>query len=243
MDIGLIAHLGLRVRLLAPLYYVWALLLCVLPQVVGAQVITKQSADTWEFDIPAMPLSEAVDVFAHITGISIAIEVASMYSITTLVQGRMGAEQALQQMLRRTGLTWRSTEPGSALIYLPKQPEVIPTRPLSDLTKHELSGVQAGNRAHLLYAAKVQNNVMAKLCNLSQTRPGSYRLALQLRVNHWGQVVQHHRLGSTGNATRDQSIDQTLSGLHLGAAPPAGLQQPILILILPASNLVRPICP
>ncbi|SHH10883.1 hypothetical protein [Pollutimonas bauzanensis] len=76
--------------------------------------------------------------------------------------------------------------------------------------------------------------MIAALCGSALTRPGAYRLAMQLRVGNQGQVTHYKRLDTSGSQARDQRIDQLLSGLRVGSAPPAGLAQPILILVLPA---------
>lgn len=224
--------------------FLWlVLLLFFLPRPVTAQSPEVSVASTWEFDMPAMPLSRAIDIYANTTGISVAVEVAHMYTRTHSVSGRMTAEQALHTMLLDTGLLWRSNEPGAVMIYAPTAPAPVTPLPLSSLSGHELAGADRGNKAHRRYAASVQETVFASLCNNPRTRPGSYRLLIQIRVNNWGQVVQHRRLDTSGNTATDKAIDQILAGLRLGSSPPPGLQQPIFILLLPFSATAQTACP
>ncbi|KAF1034129.1 MAG: hypothetical protein GAK35_04317 [Herbaspirillum frisingense] len=65
--------------------------------------------------------------------------------------------------------------------------------------------------------------------------PGSYRVALSLRVSNSGQVVQARLLDTTGSKARDADIIKTLRELRL-ARGPADPGQPFVLLILPRAQ-------
>ena len=65
---------------------------------------------------------------------------------------------------------------------------------------------EAAHELTLGTIARVQQAVRNALCRSPQTRPGSYRLAMQLWLNPDGQVERVHLLGSTGKTTRDEAI-------------------------------------
>lgn len=200
-----------------------------------------------EFDIETMPLSDALEVFARVTGVSVAADAAHTRRQASAVRGLMSPAQALERMLNGTGLRMRASEPGSAVVYLPARRKSLrddkPALPLDQLAQHELAGLDSGDPAHLQYAARLQGAIMAGLCASPQTRPGRYRLALQVRVDGQGRVTRHKRLDTTGSETRDQRIDQLVGHVGVGMGPPVGLPQPVLVLVLPSSAIVRSGCP
>ena len=50
-----------------------------------------------------------------------------------------------------------------------------------------------------------------------------------------GTGADAHLLDSSGDADRDEAITQALNGIALGKAPPEGLAQPFVMLIVPQS--------
>lgn len=216
-----------------------ALLLLLLAHPVQAGSSGKQQSASVSFDfyLPATTLSEALEQFSRLTGIAVAIDPRYMRRKTVVVQGQMDPMQALDKLVQGSGLHVRRLASDSVVITMTSRP-VSPQQ----LRHFELAGLDASNLVHRRYAARLQAALIAGLCNVRVTRPGSYRLALQLQINEQGRVARHKRLDTTGNALRDQRIDNILMGLYIGAPPPAGLAQPVLIVILPSGGGVQAHC-
>ncbi|MBX8521966.1 TonB-dependent receptor [Pseudomonas cichorii] len=63
---------------------------------------------TFDFSIPARPLPQALSEFSRITGLSVIYTQDAPYRIDApTLNGRFSAEQALGNLLRDSGLTWR----------------------------------------------------------------------------------------------------------------------------------------
>ena len=71
------------------------------------------------------------------------------------------------------------------------------------------------------------------LCGLPALAVGSFRAAVSFGVSEQGRVRDAHLLDSSGDADRDEAITQALNGIAL--APPEGLAQPFVMLIVPQS--------
>lgn len=97
----------------------------------------------------------------------------------------------------------------------------------------EDSGFEEGEVLHQSYAAQVQQALRGTLCASAQTRPGSYRLALQLRLDSRGMVERFRLLSTTGEPARDAAVQSRVSTLSVGSPPPPSLPQPLVILLLP----------
>ena len=75
--------------------------------------------------------------------------------------------------------------------------------------------------------------LLGLLCRAAQTRPGGYRLALQLYLNRAGVVERVHLPDSTGLRARDTAIARVVLGMRVGAAPLPSMPQPVSILLRP----------
>ena len=92
--------------------------------------------------------------------------------------------------------------------------------------------MQAGSD-HMAYVSRLQHVLLGLLCRAAQTRPGGYRLALQLTLNRAGVVERVHLLDSTGLRARDTAIARVVLGMRVGAPPLPSMPQPVSILLLP----------
>ena len=88
----------------------------------------------------------------------------------------------------------------------------------------------AGGRDNRAYAAMIQARLAEVLCASPQTRPGSFRLVVQLRIDGSGAVSASRVVGSTGTPERDAAIVHAIRTLVFDSAPPAALEQPVTIL-------------
>lgn len=191
----------------------------------------------YNFDLPPDSLSHTLERYSQQTGVSVAVDVAHMHASTSLLKARLNALEALQHVLRGTGLVVRQLSADSLVVV-----RGWTTMNSSELQRYELAGLNPRNVLHKRYAAQLQTNLIAGLCNTAITRPGSYRLALQLRIDSHGKVIQHKRLDTSGNPERDRYIDEIVASTYVGAAPPSDLAQPVLILILPVASNAYTLC-
>lgn len=195
------------------------------------------------FQIPAEPLDQALDAYEHAAGIGVLID-------GNLLDGRIGAplngdyppHDALQSLLEGTGLRADFTAADAAVVVLSPTPMLPPQAsgsiPSQSITAADIDGVDG----YAAYATLVQNRLTAALCRTLQTEPGSYRLVVQLLINNSGSVMDSKVIGSA-DPQRKAAVTRIVRSLVLGEAPPAGLQQPVTILLRPLGNGVVPDCP
>jgi hypothetical protein len=189
------------------------------------------------FDLPAQPLAEALEAYDRITRLSVMAQ-------TRLLSGRMSANvsgdysshDALQYLLAGTGLDAMYTEPDEAVIVplsstAAPEPSPPALAPLTVAASDIDGAMDTGDFRS--YAAMVQTRLTDALCASPLTRPGSYRLVAQLRIDAAGSVVASKVVGSTGNPSRDAAIARAMQDMTLDSAPPAALPEPLTILLRP----------
>ncbi|WP_233839103.1 secretin and TonB N-terminal domain-containing protein [Paraburkholderia sp. ZP32-5] len=184
------------------------------------------------FSLPAQPLAAALQTLGHMTDLSVLVG-------SDLLDGRVSApldgdylpREALQRLLSGTGLQ-ASFISENSVVLLPAARSAEPAPPTVDPhSAPPVAGTQVKGNDYLSYAAMIQLRLADVLCRSAQTRPGSYRLLVQFHIDESGMIVSPQLLESTGVAARDAAIGEAMRGLKLDAAPPAGLQQPVTILL------------
>jgi hypothetical protein len=180
------------------------------------------------FDIPSQGLATALTAYAAASGTQVLYETSlTAGRNSAAVSGRFTPEAALQALLADTGLVGRRTDV-DAVTILPEArtreagaPSVTPDAPF-------LGALQAG--------------ILSALCGAAETRPGQYRMALQLWITADGVIRRVSLLASTGDARRDAALAKRLPGVSIGSHPPPGMNQPVTLAIVPRSPLQRPEC-
>lgn len=171
----------------------------------------------YAFQIPAQPLADALRAYGLITGISVP------------------APEALQRLLSGTGLQAHFPAANAAIIQLPAG-ETPATPPLSPengpIALDAIDAVHADGADYGAYVSGVQAQLLRVLCRSALTRPGSYRLALRLRIAASGSVATLKQAGSTGRPVRDAVISRSLRA-QIFEPPPPAMPQPITILLRP----------
>jgi hypothetical protein len=112
----------------------------------------------------------------------------------------------------------------------------------TDSADPPIAGAVVGGDDYRSYAAMIQARLAEVLCRTPLTRPGAYRLAVQLRIDETGTVVASRLLDSTGLSSRDAAIEDEIRGMVLDSAPPAALKQPVTILLRPLGAGMIGIC-
>ena len=194
--------------------------------------VRAQPADgaVLQFDIAAQNLGDALDLYSRRTGIAVLIDQRYAQRQSAAVRGPYAAGAALQVLLEGTGLQSRLSDAQAVIVYAPAAAE-LPQ--VSVVAAADIPGATQGGGDHAAYVGRLQHVLLGLLCRAAQTRPGGYRLALQLYLNRAGVVDRVHLLDSTGLRARDTAIARVVLGMRVGAAPLPSMPQPVSILLLP----------
>lgn len=199
--------------------------------------VRAQPADgpVLQFDIAVQNLGDALDLYSRRTGIAVLMEQRHAQRQSAAVRGAYAAGAALQILLEGTGLQSRLSDAQAVIVYAPAG--VVATAaglpPAAVVAAADIPGARQGGGDHAAYVSRLQHVLLGLLCRAAQTRPGGYRLALQLYLNRAGVVDRVHLLDSTGLRARDTAIARLVLGMRVGAAPLPSMPQPVSILLLP----------
>lgn len=185
--------------------------------------------------MPAQPLANALVEFADVTGMTALVDgdlASGLHS--SPVKGRLAPREALRILLAGTGV---------AIRYADAHAFTVGPAPPAQVGAPAPRGGSGDGRGG--YFLKVQDAVEHALCGDGRTRPGGYRLAVQLFIADSGAVEAVHLLGSTGDDARDAAISAVL--VRAGVAPPPRqLPQPLTIVLQQkagAACCAPPACP
>jgi len=191
----------------------------------GADGADASAHATLRFDLPAQPLDAALVAFGEVTGYSVLVSSQlAAGRVAAPVRGDYTPAEALQRLLAGTQLGARfSGSNAFTLLALdaPMTPAPVPAE--ATPATAPLQG----------YAAILQRSLTRALCRLHPDAFGRYRLAFQLWLDERGKVRAVHVLEASGVAQRDSAVVQRLRSLLMDGAPPAGLPQPLTILLTP----------
>lgn len=189
-----------------------------------ARAFEDEAGRRTAFMIPAQPLAEALSAFGEATRIPMFID-------GELVRGRRSTEvsglhtsaDALRDLLAGTGLVAHSIE-GKGFTLTAVSP---PSGSGDGADRMSGPGVER-------YAAAIQLALHEVLCRHRETRPGTYRSLIRLWIDATGGVTRSDVLTSTGDPRRDLLLAAELRSLAIGEPPPAGLRQPVTLLLRPS---------
>jgi hypothetical protein len=184
-----------------------------------------------EFDIRSQSLASALEAYARISGREVLYDGALAEGLhSNAVKGAYAPVEGLRLLLAGTGLS-AQFEDDDFFVLSPARP-----------TESQAYGVDATELAfQRRYFARLQETLRAVFCQNGEILPGRYRVAARLWIGPSGDVEQEKRLASTGDAELDHNVDDALRRIKLGS-PPAGLEQPITIVIMPNTPGVRQDC-
>jgi hypothetical protein len=174
------------------------------------------------YDIPAQSLDAALDAYGSTSGMQLLYETAlTAGRRSTAVKGRHTAAAALRLLLSRTGLDFEYTGERAFTLVAAGLPRdgAAAAAPRSRLAEYGR------------FLGVVQTGVMGALCAHAETRPGPFRLAMQFRITGSGHVAKPALLSSTGKASRDAAIIDTIAHLTFSESAPAGMPQPVTMLL------------
>lgn len=200
---------------------VLALVACTIllaPPMVVAQVSgrTDQSPGAEEthaparFDIDAQPLAAALRAYSEASGIAVLFDDALVADRRSPgVNGMVQAHDALRILLAGTGLTGHFSSMNAFTVTAndPVENDRPANGPIDD--EPLVDALDAGS------AASVQHAIERALCANATTRPGSYRLAMQLWIDADGSIDRVEALGGSDDPERDGRVVNTLHGVRV----------------------------
>ncbi|WP_398493038.1 TonB C-terminal domain-containing protein [Variovorax sp.] len=197
---------------------------------------TEAATAQLDFDIPALPLDEALGRYAAQSRRSTLFRSATVQGrISSAVRGRHSPESALRLLLEGTGLVAERPEEGPAEAFVLKEATAPAPPPV-------LGNAPAADEDDDGYDARLQARVWAALCANPRTAPGSYRSLLRFEVDAAGSILRPRLLGSSGDGGRDAALLDTLRGVRMDQPPPAAMPQPLTMIVLPRTRRDAPYC-
>jgi hypothetical protein len=228
--------------------------LLVVYAVVGSVLASAQTQDQApaagliHFGLSAQPLGQALDAYEHIARQDVLIDGYLLRGrMSAPVEGEFTRSDALRQLLAGTGLEAHFTGANAAVVVLSSSPE-RPSDARSQASSDAVPSVGMfasdidGVGDHVAYAELVQSRLTDALCQSPETRPGAYRMVVQLNIDASGAVIDS-KVAGPSDPQRKAAVARIARGLVLGEGPPAGLGQPITILLRPLGNGIAPGCP
>jgi TonB family protein len=177
------------------------------------------------FDLPAQPLVSALETYAAVSGWQVVYDGAlARGRQSTAVKGRFAPDVALRILLAGTGLVPRYMA-ADGIVLMPdpsplsaRQNLTVNTAPLPVVTE---------------YYGRIQRGLRQTFCADSRARSGGYRIAVGLWIGPSGAVARSALLDSTGDPNFDATLDRAVRSISIGAPPPAGFAQPVVLVITP----------
>lgn len=177
-----------------------------------------------DFNIPAQPLARALMAYGAATGLEIFYNAALAEKQRSVeLVGRLAPSDALQILLRGTGYAAKATMPGAFTIVTAPRPS-----PLS------ATAAAAARRRLEPYFASIQARIVDALCRDGEMLSAPRELLFQLWLAPSGVVAQADVIDERGERADDQTLAVAIRGLAL-VAPPAGMPQPVNMVIFPPS--------
>lgn len=188
----------------------------------SAQPAADRAQAVFEFDIPAMPLADALHRYASLTRRAALVRSETVAGRrSSAVKGRYTSDEGLAQLLAGSGLEAESIANGPADAFVLKPVQGLAWSMASALNR-------AGD-----YPARVQARLWDALCDSPATMPGAYRALLRFRIDGQGRVGAVQLLESTGDAVRDRAVRSAIGLVRMEMPPPSGMPQPLTMIVLP----------
>lgn len=177
------------------------------------------------FDLPVQPLVSALETYGAISGWQVVYDGAlARGRQSAAVKGTFAPDVALRMLLTGTGLVPRYMA-ADGIVLMPdpaalraRQSLTVNTAPLAVVTQ---------------YYGRIQLGLRQSFCADGRTRSGGYRIAVGLWIGASGAITRSALLDSTGDPSFDATLDHVIRTISIGAPPPAGFAQPVVLVITP----------
>lgn len=181
-------------------------------------------ATTLRFDLPAKPLAHALMAYSAVTGVEIFYNAALAEGRhSTPVTGTLTPPHALQILLQGTGLMPRPT--GSASFT------IVPTTGAAPQRRLATPSVLA--RQYAFYFGAIQARITEVMCRSTLAEAMQEEMLLRIWLDQSGIIVHTDLLSGAGDRAGD--FTNALRGLAVLVPPPAGMPQPVTLVIFPPS--------
>lgn len=197
----------------------------------GVQVATEQTQGSEgayalrRFDIEAQALASALRAFSEASGTAVLFDDALVADRQTQgLHGEASPRDALRILLAGTGLEARFSSVNAVTVTL-QPPPAADAAPVPDA---DPQAAMLDKRA----AGVLQSAIERALCARSSTRPGSFRLAMQLWIDTTGAVEKAAALAPSDQPSRD---DEVLAAVRTVRLPDAFHRfSPVTVLLVPS---------
>ena len=180
------------------------------------------------FDIDAQPLATALRGYSEATGIAVLFDDSLVAERSSPgIHGVADPRDALRVLLVGTGLSAHFASMNAFTVTADPtaaaEASLLPEAKVRDATP---SLDERG-------AAVIQVAIEAALCAHAATRPGSFRLAMQVWIDEAGDITEVSALAPSDDPHRDARVVAALRGVRL---PPATSRfSPVTVLLTPSA--------
>lgn len=175
------------------------------------------------FNLPAQPLQSALEAYSVTSGLQVIYNAGlAAGRRSSRVKGEFTPDLALAMLLAGTGLIPQYKAADGAVLVPDPMAALAPDE-IPDDVSSSLKG----------YYGLVQAGLKHSFCASPRIRAGAYRIALSFWIGSSGNVTRLALLSSTGRADIDEGFVRAVGSVSIGAAPPAGFNQPVILLVTP----------
>jgi hypothetical protein len=182
---------------------------------------TSPSKGEIQFDIPSQPLASALRAYGGTTGVELFYDGSlSIGQRSNSIKGTFTPMLALKTLLRGTGSIARLTDIANTITIV----DAPPVGPLHAMFDRYQS-----------YFALLQAGLSERLCDSDKFTGGDQEITLRFSVDRSGVISQAEVMGLNGSDDGRREIVAKIRGFETGKAPPAGLPEPLTMVIYPPS--------
>lgn len=179
------------------------------------------------FDIPAQPLERALLAYSLAIGLPLLYDAELVRNKrSSAVHGRFPPQQALEILLRETGLRVRYATPSAVTLAATGDR----TRELLALDTMRVEAPQLvlrDSRRFHGYGEALQGDIIAALQRHPVAGRGVYEVTLRVWVDGDGTVVRSELSSSTATPDQGRAIVEAAHGAGRGIPPPGDMPQPV----------------
>jgi hypothetical protein len=185
------------------------------------------------FDIDEQPLATALRAFSEQSGIAVLFDDALVADRASRgIHGEARPPDALRELLVGSGLGARFSSMNAFTVTAGT------TSAVPEETTPRTADIASSSPLDEGDAALIQAAIARALCARAATRPGSFRLAMQLWIDASGNVADAAALAPSGDPARD---DRVLASVRSVRLPPRLARfSPVTILLVPSGAAADP---
>ncbi|WP_445489684.1 STN domain-containing protein [Rhodopseudomonas sp. RCAM05734] len=207
--------------------------LVLVPQGTASAQAPKSSGQL-QFDIPSQSLAASLKVYRAVTNHDLYYESSLIEAHrSSAVVGAFLPDVALRRLLKGTGLSVASFEPGTLTI--------LPGRPVAP--ERDLPALRSKAAEFSSYFTRIQASLRAAFCRTPEIQLVPSELIVRLWISQSGAVARAELLQPTGSEERDLAYATAMRRLVIDQAPPTAMPQPVTLMVLPRTSRIAAECP